>query len=119
MVKKKFGEKLGKGQFTFSERVVQIALSIPKGKVTTYGHIARAAGGANMASRCITGILSKAYDRGVKNIPFHRIVYAGGRIWIDERHREERLKKYKTERIQIDPKGKVEGFQDQLYLAEF
>ena len=119
MIKKRFGEKLGKGQFTFSERVLQIALSIPKGQVTTYGHIARAAGGGNMASQSITGILSKAYDRGVKKIPFHRIVYAGGKIWIDERHREERMKMYAAEKIKIDEKDRVEDFREKLYLAEF
>ncbi len=29
---------------TFTDRVIKIALSIPPGKVTTYGRIARAAG---------------------------------------------------------------------------
>lgn len=29
---------------TFSERVVKAALSIPRGRVSTYGHLARAAG---------------------------------------------------------------------------
>lgn len=119
MTRKRFGEKLGAGQFTFSERVVQIALSIPRGKVTTYGHIARAAGGGNMASQSITGVLSKAYDRGEKKIPFHRIVYAGGKIWIDDRHREERMKKYAAEKIKIDEKGRVVDFWNKLYLAEY
>lgn len=106
-------------QLSFSERVVAIALSIPKGKVTTYGHIARAAGGGNMASQSITGILSKAYNCGQKSIPFHRIVYAGGKIWLDERHREERMKMYAAEKIVINEKGRVVDFWDKLYLAEF
>ena len=29
---------------TFSERVVKLALSVPKGRVTSYGRLARAAG---------------------------------------------------------------------------
>ena len=74
----------------FSERVVELALSIPKGRVTTYGRLARAAGGGAMASQSITSILWKAEQRGVKNIPYHRIVYADGRIWIDPKRREER-----------------------------
>ena len=44
---------------TFSERVVELALSIPKGKVTTYGAIARAAGAGPMAAQSITSILGK------------------------------------------------------------
>ena len=118
MIKRRFGKR-GEGQLTFSERVVQIALLIPKGQVTTYGHIARAAGGGNMASQSITGILSKAYAKGAKNIPFHRIVYAGGKIWIDESHRKERMKKYAAEKIKIDDKGRVVHFWDILYLAEY
>ena len=58
---------------TFSERVIKIALEIPKGRVTTYGRIARAAGAGPMASQSITSILGKAYTNGIKNIPFHRI----------------------------------------------
>lgn len=119
MRKKRFGSDDGGGQLSFSDRVIAITLSIPKGRVTTYGHIARAAGGGNMASQSITSILSKAYDRGVKNIPFHRIVYAGGKIWIDDRHREERMKKYAAEKIVINEKGRVVDFWDKLYLAEF
>lgn len=119
MAKQRSRNDIARGQLSFSERVVAIALSIPKGKVTTYGHIARAAGGGNMASQSITGILSKAYDRGEKNIPFHRIVYAGGKIWLDELHREERMKKYAAEKIRIDERGRVVDFWDKLYLAEF
>lgn len=102
---------------TFSERVIQIALEIPKGKVTTYGRIAIAAGGGAMASQSITNILSKAYDEGVKNIPFHRIVYADGKIWIDEKHRKDRMALYKKEGIGIDEKDRIKNFRD--ILIEF
>ena len=100
---------------TFSERVVKIALSIPKGRVTTYGRIARAAGGGNMASQSITGILGKAWDSGIKNIPFHRIVYADGRIWIDASHHRERMRRYKEEGIVVDTKNHIENFQSILW----
>jgi methylated-DNA-protein-cysteine methyltransferase related protein len=99
---------------TFSDRVVTAALSIPKGKVTTYGRIARAAGGGAMASQSITSILGKAWENGEKKIPFHRIVYADGKVWIDERHKKERLALYKKERIEIE-KGRVKNFRDLLY----
>lgn len=100
---------------TFSERVLKIALSIPKGRVTTYGRIARAAGGGTMASQSITGILGKAWDRGEKNIPFHRIVYADGHIWIDAKHRTERLKLYKQEGIELDDKDRIKNFRTVLW----
>lgn len=100
---------------TFSECVVELALMIPKGSVTTYGHIARAAGGGGQAARSVTAILGKAYDRGVTQIPFHRIVYAGGRVWINDEYRTKRLKLYRAERIKINPKGFVENFDAILY----
>lgn len=100
---------------TFSERVIELALMIPKGKVTTYGRIAIAAGGGAMASQSVTGILSKAYDAGKKNIPFHRIVYADGKIWVDAKHRAERMQLYKNEKIEIDEGGRVKNFHDKLF----
>ena len=99
---------------TFSERVIKIALSIPKGRVTTYGRIARAAGGGTMASQSITNILGKAWKNGEKNIPFHRIVYADGHIWVDDKHRKERLKLYKKEGIELDEKDRIKNFQSVL-----
>lgn len=100
---------------TFSERVVKLALKVPRGKVTTYGRLARAAGGGAMASQSITAILGKAWDAGEKGIPFHRIVYADGRIWIDERHRAARLKLYRKEKITLDDKGRIKDFQKHLF----
>lgn len=99
----------------FSERVIKIALSIPPGKVTTYGRIARAAGGGTMTSQSITSILGRAYENGQKDIPFHRIVYSDGRVWMDEKHRKERLKLYKKEGIELDEKNRIKNFRDVLF----
>ena len=100
---------------TFSERVLACALSIPPGRVTTYGNIARAAGGGNMASQSVTGILSKAYDTGEKKIPFHRIVYAGGKIWSHPKYDATRRALYKKEGIKVNEKNIIENFPDILY----
>lgn len=100
---------------TFSERVVEIALSIPQGRVTTYGRIARAAGGGTMASQSITSILGKAWMAGNKAIPFHRIVYANGTIWINDEYHTKRMKLYKKEGIEVDEKGKIKDFEEKLW----
>ncbi len=101
---------------TFSERVFAAALAIPKGRVTTYGAIARACGAGPMASQSITSILAKAYDAGEKKIPFHRIVYAGGKVWLGEEYRARRLKLYKEEGIELDTKtGKIKNFEKILF----
>ena len=99
---------------TFTERVIKIALSIPPGKVTTYGRIARAAGSGGMAAQSITAILGKAYNSGIKNIPFHRIVYAGGKIWVDAKHRTERMKLYKKEGIIVNATDRIVNFENVL-----
>ncbi|MCA9353728.1 MGMT family protein [Candidatus Nomurabacteria bacterium] len=106
------------GTRTFSEKVVEVALSIPKGRVTTYGRIARACGAGPMASQSITSILSKAWNNGEHRIPWHRIVYASGKVWLDDSHKKERMALYKKEGIDIDTKtGKIKNFED--ILLEF
>ena len=99
---------------TFSERVLELALSIPKGKVATYGAIARAAGGGSIAAQSITGILGKAWDKGNHQIPFHRIVYSDGRIWVNEQYRAERLALYKKEKIEVEH-DRIVDFRDKLH----
>jgi methylated-DNA-protein-cysteine methyltransferase related protein len=102
------------GKNNFSKRVVELALSVPMGKVTTYGRIARAAGGGPMASQSITGILGKAFRNGEVRIPFHRIVYANGKVWINDKYRKERLRLYKKEGIRISKDNKIENFEKVL-----
>jgi methylated-DNA-protein-cysteine methyltransferase-like protein len=99
----------------FTERVIKAALAIPRGRVSTYGRIARAAGGGAMSAQSITSILGKAYDAGEMRIPFHRIVYADGRIWIDDRHRAARMKLYKQEGITIDKNDRIKNFADIVF----
>lgn len=100
---------------TFSERVIAIARSIPAGRVTTYGRISLAAGGGSMSSQSITGILGRAYDAGIHDIPFHRIVYADGRVWMDEAHSAARLKLYASEKLELDEKGRIKDFAARLF----
>ena len=102
---------------TFSDRVIKIALAIPPGRVTTYGRIARACGAGPMASQSITAILGKAHMSGVKNIPFHRIVYADGKVWISDEYKKKRLALYKKEGIKIDKNNRIVNFRD--ILLEF
>jgi len=97
----------------FSQRVYDLALSIPEGRVTTYGTIAKAAGGGTMASRSITSILSKAPNP--KAIPWHRIVYAGGKIWMAPEYEKERLQRYKREGITLNEKGYIQDFEEIFY----
>ncbi|UCC21396.1 MAG: MGMT family protein [Promethearchaeota archaeon] len=61
----------------FTERIIQIIKSIPKGKVLTYGFIAKLAGNPR-AARQVSWILhssSKKY-----NLPWHRVISSKGII---------------------------------------
>lgn len=99
---------------TFSQRVVELAVSIPKGRVVTYGSIAKAAGGGSMASRSVTVILGKAWQEGNHKIPWHRIVYSDGKYWADEKHKKERLALYKKEKIEVEG-DKIKNFNKVLF----
>jgi methylated-DNA-protein-cysteine methyltransferase-like protein len=97
---------------SFSQRVWEVATSIPAGRVITYGALARAAGGGMQSARSITSILSKAPNKTA--IPFHRIVYSDGRVWLTDENKTQRLKLYKKEGIFINKNNKIENFEDVL-----
>jgi len=97
---------------SFSEKVVKAAQSIPAGRVATYGDLARACGAGLLASRSITGILSKAHKNGITDIPFHRIVYANGKVWINEKHRKKRMRLYEEEGILLDSRDQITNFDE-------
>lgn len=97
----------------FSQRVYELALSIPEGRVTTYGAIAKAAGGGSMAARSISNILGKAPNP--KTIPWHRIVYAGGKVWMSPEYEKLRNKLYKREGIKLNDRGYIIDFEEIFY----
>jgi len=98
---------------TFSQRVFELALSIPEGRVTTSGGLAKAAGAGLMASRSISSILSKSPNPNV--IPWHRIVYANGKVWFDPQYEKKRRALYTREGIKVNAKGYIEDFEELLF----
>jgi methylated-DNA-[protein]-cysteine S-methyltransferase len=60
-----------------SEDVYSMLLTIPKGKVSTYGDLAKALGNP-AASRHVGGILSK--NPNPVKVPCHRVVMSNGKI---------------------------------------
>ena len=98
---------------SFSQRVYDLALTIPPGYVTTYGALAKAAGGGAMASRSITGILGKAPNQS--SIPYHRIVYAGGKVWLPADAETKRQAMYAAEDIVVNENGQIEDFEEILW----
>lgn len=107
----------------FSKKVIALALTIPEGRVTTYGLLCVSAGGHPMLSQMITHILSKSDQ--VDSIPFHRIVYSNGKIWTANQNNigdvnyikfnKERLKLYKKEGIKVDKNNKIVDFEKIIF----
>lgn len=97
----------------FTRNVWKLAIQIPPGRVTTYSCLAVVAGGHPMMARMITSILSKSPD--VNKIPFHRIVYSSGKVWLDPKLKSQRLKLYKKEGIKLDKNNKIINFDKLIY----
>lgn len=100
----------------FSQRVWELATSIPEGRVTTYGILAAAAGGGGQSARSVSGILSKSPNKAA--IPWHRIVYAGGKVWLTEECEAERRELYELEGIIVNQKGKIDNFEEVVYYFD-
>ena len=62
---------------SFTARVVEVVRSIPKGKVATYGQVARLAGNPNGARQVVRVLWSQGEKA---RLPWHRIINARGRI---------------------------------------
>lgn len=100
----------------FTQNVWKLARSIPSGRVTTYGILATAAGGHPMMAQMITHILSKAPD--ADSLPFHRIVYASGRVWLEPKYKKTRLKLYQKEGIKLDKNNCITEFEKVIYYFD-
>ncbi len=61
---------------TFTEKVLYVVRKIPKGKVMTYGEVAKSAGSPR-ASRAVGSIMKANFD---KNVPCHRVIKADGSV---------------------------------------
>lgn len=89
----------------FFDKVYSIVKRIPKGKVTTYGHIAEACG-IKSSARTVGWALNSAKN---SNLPCHRVVNRvgalTGKIHFGDIHLMEDL--LKSEGIEFDEKGNV------------
>lgn len=93
----------------FSQKLVELALLIPPGRVTTYGILAVAAGGHPILARMVTSILAKSLK--VSEIPFHRIVYSDGKVWNNNKYDNIRKALYRDEGIKIDKNNRIINFE--------
>jgi len=64
----------------FYDRVYDIVRSIPYGRVTTYGHIARALGAASAARTVGYAMNAVGLDERLIDVPAHRVVNRNGEL---------------------------------------
>jgi len=92
----------------FFERVYDVVARIPKGKVTTYGAIARHLG-TGRSSRMVGWALNKTLESGAGMLPCHRVVNRKGELtgktWFGGDTMEQLLR---AEGVTFDELGRVE-----------
>lgn len=81
------------------EPVYRLVKTIPRGRVTTYGEVARALG--LLGGARAVGYALAATPRG-RGIPWHRVLGAGGRIRVPERYAALQRKLLETEGVPTD-----------------
>ena len=90
----------------FTQRVLNIIKSIPRGKVMTYGLIAKAAGSPR-AARQVVRILHSLSQK--EKLPWHRVVNREGKIVLKSKEGDEIQKALLLkEKIKFDLSGKIE-----------
>ena len=90
----------------FTETVIEIIKSIPKGKVQTYGGISRLAG-SPFGARQVVRILSSMSDK--HNLPWHRVINSKGEL--PQMNKEmfiEQIKLLRNEKVKVSDVGKID-----------
>ncbi|MBU4245476.1 MAG: MGMT family protein [Nanoarchaeota archaeon] len=93
---------------SFSARVLELTKRIPKGKVSTYGDIAKALGNPK-AARAVGNALNK--NPHPVTVPCHRVVRSGGAVGGYVSGKKEKIALLKSEGIKIK-RGKVADFDN-------
>jgi methylated-DNA-protein-cysteine methyltransferase-like protein len=92
-----------KGNF---ERIYAVIKRIPKGKVATYGQIARLAGLPRHARQ--VGYALAALEEGAR-VPWQRVVNASGEVSAREHPNSQQMQRaaLERERVKFDSRGKI------------
>ena len=93
-------------QSRFTAAVIEIIRAIPRGKVFSYGRIAKLAGDSRGA-RQVVRILHACSDK--EKLPWHRVISKDGRISLKPQHGYEKQRSMlEKEGVLFDGNGKVD-----------
>ena len=94
----------------FKEKCYELLLQVPRGRITTYGEIAKKLG--TKAYRAVGRAMKE--NTNAPQVPCHRVVKSCGDIGEYNRGQKEKIKLLKGERIKIKD-NKIINFKEKLY----
>lgn len=94
------------------ERIFAVVRSIPKGRVTTYGTVARLAGFAGQAR--LVGYALSALPIGT-SVPWHRVINAQGKLSLEQNGSSSGI----TQRLRLEREGVNVDAAGRVALATF
>lgn len=102
---------------TLNERIWLAVSAIPAGRVSTYGHVAAAAGlprGARRVGRALGALPSGSA------IPWHRVINARGMLSLPGRAGEEQRRRLLAEGVQVTGDGRIvrSSWREALYTFD-
>ena len=87
-----------------TQNIIEQILSIPQGKVSSYGDIAKRAGLPNGA-RQVVRVLHSMTEK--YNLPWHRVIRSDGRIALEGDGRDLQIALLNAEGVKVSSSGKV------------
>jgi len=101
----------------FQLSVVDALSVVPKGQITTYKNISIAIGrpGASQAAHNAVKVAVRDYGY---DLPWHRIVRADGRMYLNPNFFDDRIERLREESIEVSDKGYIQNLADYLYDYE-
>ena len=90
---------------TFTQRVVEVIKSIPRGKVATYGQLAATAGNPRGARQVVRVLVAKS---GKEDLPWHRVINSKGTISLTGAGFDEQKALLTAEGVTADERGAID-----------
>ena len=90
---------------TFTQRLVEVIKSIPRGNVATYGRLAAMAGNPRGARQVVRVLASLSAKEG---LPWHRVINARGTISLTGAGFDEQKALLEAEGVAVDGRGAVD-----------
>ncbi|MDF2614125.1 MAG: methyltransferase [Clostridia bacterium] len=90
----------------FTEKVINIILGIPSGKVMTYGQVSRIAGSPRGARQVVRILHGMSHKYG---LPWHRVINAKGQIALrNDAAYKEQITCLEMEGVEVDINGEID-----------